>query len=38
MALMIDAVSTSETWGNIYETGRRNIPEGCNLEICVSFN
>jgi hypothetical protein len=31
IALMMEAVSTSETSVNFYETTRRNIPEGCHL-------
>jgi hypothetical protein len=27
---MMQAVSTSETSANIYDTTRRNIPEGCH--------
>jgi hypothetical protein len=29
--LMMEAVRTSETSVNFYETTRRNIPEGCHL-------
>jgi hypothetical protein len=31
IALMMEAVSTSETSVNFYETTQRNIPEGCHL-------
>jgi hypothetical protein len=32
IVLMMEAVRTSETLVNFYETTRRNIPEGCHLE------
>jgi hypothetical protein len=31
--MMMEAVRTSETSVNFYETTRHNIPEGCNLQI-----
>jgi hypothetical protein len=31
MALMMETVSSSETWANIYQTTRRNIPEDSHL-------
>jgi hypothetical protein len=33
IALMIEAVSTSETSVNFYQTTRRNIPEDSNLQL-----
>jgi hypothetical protein len=37
IALMIDAVRTSETSVNFYETTWRNIPDGCHLENLKSY-
>jgi hypothetical protein len=31
VALMMEAISTSETWVNFYQTARRNIPEDSYL-------
>jgi hypothetical protein len=37
IVLMIDAVSTSETSVNFYETTRPNIPEDSHLQFTVEF-
>jgi hypothetical protein len=34
IALMMEAVSTSETSVNFYQTTRRNIPEDSHIHIC----
>jgi hypothetical protein len=34
IALMMEAVSTSETSVNFYETTWRDIPEGCHIQQC----
>jgi hypothetical protein len=36
-ALMMDAVSTSETSINFHETTWSNIPEGCHLQLLNRF-
>jgi hypothetical protein len=38
IALMMEAVSTSEISVNFYETTRRNIPESCHLLTCIHKN
>jgi hypothetical protein len=39
IALMMVAVSTSETYANFYETSRCNIPEDSHLQgSCLSYN
>jgi hypothetical protein len=35
-ALMMEAVSTSETFNNFYETARRNIPDASQFNVCNS--
>jgi hypothetical protein len=37
IALMMDAVSTSETSVNFYQTTRRNIPENSHLQMDSKF-
>jgi hypothetical protein len=37
VALMMEAVSNSETLVNFYETTRRNIPEDCHLQVVQSL-
>jgi hypothetical protein len=37
IALKMEAVRTSETSVNFYETIRRNIPEGSHLHVSVKF-
>jgi hypothetical protein len=38
ISLMMEAISTSETSVNFYETKRRSIPEGCQLHTCRREN
>jgi hypothetical protein len=38
IALMMEAVSTSETSVNFYETTRRKIPEGGNRLVSISLD